>query len=82
MNNEIKSYAPGLAFLLSGVSIISGLGSDLHEFLPGPASSALDFTINVWMMSPATDSTCMRMKILLMKKHISIPQLFTNSDIH
>ena len=72
----------GLAFLLSGVSILCGLGPDLHEFLPGPAPSAADFTIKVWATSPATDSTCMRRKNLLMQKHISHQQLFANSDMH
>ena len=40
MNTEIKGYAPGLAFLLSGVSIICGLGPGLHEFLLAPTSLA------------------------------------------
>jgi len=53
--------------LLSGVSITFGLEPDLHEFLPGPASSAPDFTINVWTTSLATDSICMQKKILLMQ---------------
>jgi len=40
LNTEIKGYAPGLAFLLSSVSIILGLGLDLHEFLLAPTSLA------------------------------------------
>jgi len=40
---KIVGHAPGLAFLLSGVSISLGLGPDLHKFLPRLASLAPSF---------------------------------------
>ena len=43
INLTLIGHAPGLAFLLSGVSISLGLGPDLHKFLPRLASLAPSF---------------------------------------